>query len=126
MTQRVDVYLMSGTDAGDQNSNDNELSMLYNNSFLQLDPTNLSVTSYFTPDDTYNLAPRRHRPGKRIEYPRAGSATVSVTLGGGKDGNVFVLNRNNMGGFSSSSNSVLETAQICTNGNDNIFSTPVY
>jgi len=31
-----------------------------------------------------------------------------------------------MGGFSSSSNSVLETAQICTNGNDNIFSTPVY
>jgi hypothetical protein len=121
-----DVYLMSGTDAGDQNSNDNELSMLYNNSFLQLDPTNLSVTSYFTPDDTYNLALGDIDLGSGSNILVPGSATVSVTLGGGKDGNVFVLNRNNMGGFSSSSNSVLETAQICTNGNDNIFSTPVY
>jgi len=90
---------MSGTDAGDQNSNDNELSMLYNNSFLQLDPTNLSVTSYFTPDDTYNLALGDIDLGRRIEYPRARPRHVSVTLGGAKDGNVFVLNRNNMGGL---------------------------
>jgi hypothetical protein len=121
-----DVYLMSGTDTGDQNSNNNELSMLYNNSFLQLESTNLTVMSYFTPDDTYNLALDDIDLGSGSNILVPGSATVSVTLGGGKDGNVFVLNRNNMGGFSTGSNDVLETVKICSNGNDNIFSTPAY
>ncbi|MFZ0421147.1 MAG: hypothetical protein WAM04_23810 [Candidatus Sulfotelmatobacter sp.] len=121
-----DVYLMSGTDTGDQDSNNNELSMLYNNSFLQLESANLSVMSYFTPDDTYNLALGDIDLGSGSNILVPGSATVSVTLGGGKDGNVFVLNRNNMGGFNTSSNNVLETVQICTNGDNNIFSTPAY
>jgi len=47
------------------------------------------------------------------------------TLGGGKDGNVFVLNPLNMGGFTATNN-VLQTLHIGTQQYDNIFSTPVY
>jgi len=119
-----DVYLMSGVDAGDQNTNN--LLMLYNDSFLHLNSTNLSVTSFFTPDDNYNLAVADADLGSGSNILVPGSSTVNVTLGGGKDGNVFVLNRDNMGGFNSGSNNVLETVQICTNGYNNIFSTPVY
>ncbi len=121
-----DVYVMTGSDTGDQNSGNKDLSMLYNNSFLQLAPTNLSVTSYFTPDDTYNLALQDVDLGSGSNILVPGNATVSVTLGGGKDGNVFVLNRNNMGGFNAGSNNVLQEVQICANGQDNIFSTPAY
>jgi hypothetical protein len=117
---------MSGTDTGDQNSNDNYLPMLYNNSFLHLEATNLSITSFFTPDDTYNLALEDIDLGSGSNILVPGSSTVNVTLGGGKDGNVFVLNRDNMGGFNTGSNNVLQTVQICANGSNNIFSTPVY
>ncbi len=121
-----DLYLMSGTDTGDQNSNDNYLPMLYNNSFLHLGATDLSITSFFTPDDTYNLALQDIDLGSGSNILVPGSSTVNVTLGGGKDGNVFVLNRDNMGGFNTGSNNVLQTVQICANGSNNIFSTPVY
>jgi len=119
-----DVYLMSGVDTGDQNTNN--LLMLYNDSFLHLNSTDLSVTSYFAPDDNYNLAVADADLGSGSNILVPGSSTVNVTLGGGKDGNVFVLNRDNMGGFNSGSNNVLQTVQICTNGDNNIFSTPVY
>ena len=119
-----DVYLMSGVDTGDQNTNN--ILMLYNDSFLHLNSTNLSVTSFFTPDDNYNLAVADADLGSGSNILVPGSSTVNVTLGGGKDGNVFVLNRDNMGGFNSSSNNVLQTVQICTDGYNNIFSTPVY
>lgn len=119
-----DVYLMSGVDSGDQNQN--SLLMLYNDSFLQLDPTNLTVKSYFTPDDNYNLAVADADLGSGSNILLPSPSAVSMTLGGGKDGNVFVLNRNDMGGFNAGSNNVIQTVQICTDGDDNIFSTPVY
>lgn len=119
-----DVYLMSGVDAGDQNQNN--LLMLYNDSFLQLAPSNLSVTSFFAPDDNYNLAVADADLGSGSNILLPSPPTVPMTLGGGKDGNVFVLNRNNMGGFNSGSNNVIQTVQICTDGDNNIFSTPVY
>jgi hypothetical protein len=38
---------------------------------------------------------------------------------------VFVLDPNNMGGFTDS-NAVIQTFQMCTNGYDNIYGTPAY
>jgi len=50
-----------------------------------------------------------------------------MAIGGGKDGNVFVVNQNNMGGYNpTGTNDVVQTVQICTDGYNNIFSTPVY
>jgi hypothetical protein len=60
-----------------------------------------------------------------------GSATVpNITIGGGKDGNIYVVNRSSMGGYSfqPQQNNVLQTVQTGSgkNADDNIFSTPVF
>ena len=47
-------------------------------------------------------------------------------VGGGKDGKLFVVNRDSMGGYNNSSNNVLQTLQTGVTQLDNIFSTPVY
>jgi hypothetical protein len=118
------LYLMSGVDFGDQSTT---VTMLYNDSFLFLDPNALTVTSFFTADDNYNLAvlDADLGSGSNILVP-ANSTYPLITIGGGKDGNVFVVNPLDMGGFNATSNNVIQTTQICTNGYNNIFSTPVY
>jgi hypothetical protein len=47
------------------------------------------------------------------------------TIGGGKDGNVFVINPLDMGGFNSTNN-ILQQIHTGTQQYNNIFSTPVY
>jgi hypothetical protein len=47
-------------------------------------------------------------------------------IGGGKDGRIFVINRDNMGKFNTSSNQVLQTVQTGTQQYDNMFDTPAY
>ncbi len=53
------------------------------------------------------------------------SSYPHAILGGGKDGNIFVINRDSMAGFSDSANNVLQTVHTGTQQYDNIFSTPV-
>jgi hypothetical protein len=117
------VYLMSGTDGGDQNDNQ----ILYNDSFLNLNPTTLDVQSYFAPDDNVTLATQDADLGSGALILVPGNSTYpQVAIGGGKDGNVFVVDPLNMGGYGTTANDVIQTDQICTNGDNNIFSTPVF
>lgn len=122
-----DVYIMSGTDAGDQNWIDSTSMVGYNDSFLRLNPNDLSVLDYFSPDDNYFLAQNDADlgSGAPILVP-ASSSYPHELLGGGKDGKVFVLNGDSMGGYNNSSNNVLQTLQTGTTQLNNIFSTPVY
>lgn len=115
------LYLMSGVDEGDQNYSQ----LSYNDSFLRLDPTNLSVVDFFAPDNNLVLAENDADlgSGSPILMP---DISPSVAIGGGKDGNVFVVNRDNMGSFSSSTNNVIQAVKACPRQYDNIFSTPVY
>lgn len=115
------LYLMSGVDAGDQ------ITTGYNDSFLRLDATNLSVLDYFTPDNAMTLAQNDADlgSGSNILMPNNSSNTPHETIGGGKDGNVFVVNRDNMGAFGTT-NDVIQTIHIGTQQYNNIFSTPVY
>ncbi len=125
-----DLYLMSGVDelsagVGDPVTNG------YNDSFLRLDPTNLSVLDYFTPDDNFTLAANDVDlgAGSNILVPNNTSSTPHETIGGGKDGNIFVVNRDNMGGYNpppEDTNKVIQTVQTGTQQYNNIFSTPVY
>jgi hypothetical protein len=118
-----DIYLMSGVDAGDIVSNG------YNDSFLRLKATDLSVLDYFTPDDATALEQNDADLGAGSNVIVPGStANPNITIGGGKDGNIFVVNRDDMGGFNSGTNNVLQTVQTGSGSNpdDNIFSTPVY
>ena len=119
-----DLYLMSGVDAGDQNYTP----LLYNDSFLRLDPNNLSILDFFAPSDNSYLAQHDSDlgSGANILMPDNGSSTPHEVIGGGKDGNIFIVNRDKMGGYNTSSNDVIQTVQMADSQFDNIFSTPVY
>lgn len=122
-----DLYVMSGTDAGDQNWISSTSMVGYNDSFLRLDPNDLSVLDYFSPDDNYFLAQNDADLGSGADILVPGSSSYPHELiGGGKDGKVFVINRDSMGGYNNSSNNVLQTVQTGTTQLNNIFSTPVY
>lgn len=115
------VYIMSGVDQDDPPSG-------YNDSFLRLSGTDLSVEDYFQPDDASFLAANDADlgSGSLVIMPDNSSNTPYEVIGGGKDGNVFVVNRSNMGSFSSATNNVIQTVHTGVHQFDNIFSTPVY
>lgn len=119
------VYLMSGVDAGDPVTNG------YNDSFLYLNPATLAVESFFSPDDNEALAAADADlgSGSNVLMPDNASSTPHETIGGGKDGNIFVVNRDDMGGYLPppvDENNVIQTVLTGTGGTNNIFSTPVY
>jgi len=116
-----DLYLLTGVDANDPASG-------FNDSFLRLSPYDLSVADYFKPDNESFLRANDADlgSGAAILMPDNPSSTPAETIGGGKDGRIFVVNRENMGAFSSSVNNVIQTVQTGVQQFDNIFSTPVY
>jgi hypothetical protein len=119
--QNGEVYFMSGVDAGDPPSG-------YNDSFLRLSVASLSVEDFFQPDDESFLAANDADlgSGAPILMPDNPTNTPHEIIGGGKDGRIFVVNRDNMGAFSSTINNVIETVQTGVKQIDNIFSTPGY
>jgi hypothetical protein len=123
-----DLYLMSGVDAID--ATDNLLASGYNDSFLRLDPTALTVLDWFMPDNAISLLGPNDADlgsGATILVPdNSASSYPHVTIGGGKDGNIFVVNRDSMGHFNNSMNPVIQTVLTGTQQFNNIFSTPVY
>lgn len=125
-----DLYLMSGVDQGDDIAAGNSIASGYNDAFMRLNPTDLSVLDYFIPDDNPFLAANDTDlgSGSNILVPDNSSSTPHETIGGGKDGNAFVVNRDGMGGynFDPALNNVIQTVLIANNGLNNIFSTPVY
>lgn len=122
-----DAYLMSGVDSGDQEWINGSTMTGYNDAFLRLSANDLSVLDYFSPDNNYTLAVSDVDLGSGANVLVPGSSTYPHELvGGGKDGNIFVINRDSMGGFNDSSNNVLQTVHTGTQQYNNIFDTPVY
>ncbi len=115
------LFVMSGVDQDDPPSG-------YNDSFIRLDQNSLTVQDYFQPDDAAYLAlyDVDLGSGSPVLMPDNSSSTPHEIIGGGKDGNVFVVNRDNMGQFSSTTNNVIETVHTGVQQFDNIFSTPAY
>lgn len=122
------VYLMSGTDYDDQwiSPPPAYTQTGYNDSFLYLNPTTLAVESYFSPDNNWVLSENDADLGSGSNVLVPGNSQYSLeTIGGGKDGNVFVINPLDMGGFNSTNN-VLQSIHTGVKQYNNIFSTPVY
>jgi hypothetical protein len=119
--QTGDVYLITGVDQNDPSSG-------YNDAFLRLTASNLSVADFFQPDNEAFLRANDADlgSGALILMPDNPSSTPHEIIGGGKDGRIFVINRDNMGAFSPTVNNVIETVQTGVQQFDNIFSTPVY
>ncbi len=95
------LYLITGNgnfDATSSSAPNND----YGDSFLEL-TGGLSVSQYFTPSDqaTDNSQDNDFGSGGAVvlvDLPANGSNPTHLVLGGGKDGSLYILNRDNMGG----------------------------
>jgi hypothetical protein len=122
------VYLVSGTDWDDAwiSAPPSYTQIGYNDSFLNLNPSTLAVQSYFSPDNNYTLAGNDADLGSGAAVMLPGNAQFpNELIGGGKDGNIYLVNPLDMGGFYSTNN-VIQNVHTGTQQYDNIFSTPVY
>jgi len=115
------VFIMTGVDQDDPPSG-------YNDSFLSLSGDNLSVEDFFQPDDASFLALNDADlgSGSPVLMPDNDSSTPHEIIGGGKDGKIFNVNRDDMGSFSPTTNNVIQTVQTGVTQLSNIFSTPAY
>jgi hypothetical protein len=95
---------------------------------LRLAGDDLSVEDFFQPDDEAYLSANDADlgSGSPVLMPDNGSNTPREVIGGGKDGKLFVVNRDSMGSFSPTSNNVIQTVQTGVQQFSNIFSTPGY
>ena len=99
------LYLITGNanfDATSSSAPNND----YGDSFLKL-TSGLTVSQYFTPSDqsTDNSQDSDFGSGGAtvlVDLPANGSNPTHLVLGGGKDGSLYVLNRDNMGGLGDS------------------------
>ena len=98
----------------------------YGDSVVKLSAASgLSVADYFTPSDQATLDANDTDFGSgaaTILIDQPSGPVPHLLIGGGKEGNLFLLNRDNMGKFSSTTNNVVETVNV---GNS-IFATPAF
>jgi hypothetical protein len=122
------IYLMSGTDYDDAwiSPPPAYTQTGYNDSFLNLNASTLNVQSYFSPDTNYTLSANDADLGSGAAVLLPGNSQYANELiGGGKDGNIYIVNPLDMGGFNST-NDVIQNVHTGTQQYNNIFSTPVY
>jgi hypothetical protein len=130
------LYVMTGVDFGDPAPG-------FNDAFLKLRASDLSVLDSFTPSNEAFLRSNDADlgSGAPMLLPDNSSAHPHELVGGGKDGRVFVLDRDHMGGFKAPTNpacdntstppascdDVVQTIPDIGNAQfDNIFDTPAY
>ena len=115
-----DLYLIGGTDFGDPAPG-------YNNSILRLASGDLSVVDYFKPSNDAWLRSNDADlgSGAAIIMPDNSSDHPHELIGGGKDGRIFVIDRDDMGQFQMTDH-VIQEVQTGVTQFDNIFSTPTF
>ncbi len=113
-----DIYLITGVDLGDPAPD-------YNDSAMRLQASNLAVLDYFKPSNEVYLRDNDadFGSGSPIIMPNNPSQYPHELIGGGKDGRIFVIDRDNMGGYQQTDH-VIQEVQTGTQQYDNIFSTP--
>jgi len=114
-----DLYIITGVDLDDPAPD-------YNDSAMRLG-SDLSVLDYFKPSNEIYLRDNDadFGSGGAIIMPDNPSQYPHELIGGGKDGRIFVMNRDDMGGYQMT-NDVIQTVQTGTQQLDNIFSTPTF
>lgn len=115
-----DMYLIGGTDFNDPAPG-------YNNSILRLGSGDLSVVDYFKPSNDAWLRTNDADlgSGAAIIMPDNSSQYPHELIGGGKDGRIFVIDRDNMGQFQMTDH-VIQEVQTGVTEFDNIYSTPTF
>ena len=114
------IYLMTGNGVFDANTGGSN----YGDSYVKL-TTGLAVSDYFTPHDQSNL------DGSDADVGSGGTALLidqttgpiaHLMVGAGKSGVFYVLNRDNMGHFTSTDSAAVQT----WTSNGSSFSTPAF
>ena len=116
-----DVYLITGVDLNDPAPD-------YNDSAMRLQGSDLSVLDYFKPSNETILRDNDadFGSGSPIIMPDNPSSPYPHELiGGGKIGRIFVMNRDDMGGYQQNDH-VIQEVQTGTQEYNNIFATPTY
>jgi hypothetical protein len=116
------LFFITGNGTFDANAGGSN----YGDSVVKLSTASgLSVADYFTPLDQATLDANDTDFGSgaaTILVDQPSGPVTHLVIGGGKQGNLFLLNRDNLGKFSSSANNVVQTVNL---GNS-IFATPVF
>lgn len=116
------VYLSVGNGTFDNNNGD------WGDSFLKISSTNgaLAVVDSFTPFNQHSLEnfDIDFGSGGVLILPDQAGGIPHEAISGGKDGNFYLVNRDNLGGFGATSNTNLQT--ITTSSFDGIYDTPAY
>ncbi len=116
------LFTTSGNGTGENNPNPDPTNLTNRaESALKLTPacSILTVSSYFTPTNYVNFN------NSDLDYGVMGTFLIpnsSYYFTGAKDGNLYLLNKDNMGGYSASSNQVQQTIPI----NASLHSQPSY
>jgi hypothetical protein len=114
------LFFITGNGTFDANTGGSN----YGDSVVKLSTASgLSVSDYFTPLDQASLDANDTDFGSgaaTILVDQPAGPVTHLVIGGGKQGNLFLLNRDDLGKFGSSTNNVVETVNL---GNP-IFATP--
>jgi Immunoglobulin I-set domain len=119
------VYVISGNGFGDTPGTNSS----YGNSFVRLSTSaGLKVGDYFTPFNTLSEDSRDADFGSAgplllPDLVDASNLTRHLAVGAGKDGNLYVVDRNNMGQFNSTKNNIYQQLPLGSNENH---SSPVF
>ncbi len=115
------LFIETGVDA------DSTVNSGFSNAFLKLSPS-LAVLDDFIPSNTAFLTTNDADigSGSPIIMPDNSSSHPHELIGAGKDGRIFVVDRDHMGGFSSTANNVVQIVQSGVQQFDNFFDTPAY
>jgi hypothetical protein len=121
------VYVTTGNGPFDVNLGSND----YGDSFLRLNTAGgFSVADYFSPCDQQTLSAANQEIGSSAPVLLPDSAGSSsqphLMVGGGKNGSLYVLNRDNLGGYSFPCPDSPGRAQVVPAGDAAIFSTPLF
>jgi uncharacterized protein YjdB len=118
------LYVITADDIGSTAPGAND----FPDAFLKLSP-NLTVLDSFIPSNERYLEGNDADlgSGAPILMPTNNSGHPLELIGGGKDGRVFVIDRNNMGGYNAAGpDNVLQTVQTGTQQFDNIWGAPAF
>ena len=116
------MYFITGNGTFDANAGGSN----YGDSVVKLSTTNgLAVIDYFTPSTEATLDANDTdfgSGGAAVLVDQPTGPVAHLLIGGGKDGNLFLLNRDALGRFNSGANAVIQTISESYS----IFATPVF
>jgi outer membrane protein assembly factor BamB len=114
------IYFSTGDGTFDVNQNGID----YGDSVIKLSPNSLSLLDYFTPSNQANLVAHEMDLGSggTVLLPDQSTSPTHLMVTAGKQGKVYLINRDNLGHYSTSTDNVVQKLSALKG----LFSTPAF